>query len=345
MLPRLPTANDVHPYLSRIDDARVYSNFGPLVTELEGRYAQYLNVNPQAVVTVSSATQGLIGAISVSGARSWTVPVWTFPATGLSVLLSGYPLVLADVLHDSWLLDPKIQPKDSGVVPVMPFGGPVQLEAWSDWNEVVIDAAASIGQEPDLGCLPANYSVVFSLHATKVLGCGEGGIVVFGDVSRAQEFRAWTNFGFAGSRTSKRIGTNAKMAEVSAAYALAALDNWSLEKQEWEQAHRLAMEVMTRLGLSGGPTVLDGTTPYWIVELETEEMRIEAERRLAEQGVQTRKWWPAALSEMPVFEGHAITCEPFPSATALAHRVLGLPMFRKLPTHVAELVAEALSNL
>ena len=42
--PQLPSAERLLPYLRRIDDARIYSNWGPLSVELEGRLAERLGV-------------------------------------------------------------------------------------------------------------------------------------------------------------------------------------------------------------------------------------------------------------------------------------------------------------
>ena len=39
MMPSLPTADELLPYLRRIDANRWYSNFGPLVSEFESRIA------------------------------------------------------------------------------------------------------------------------------------------------------------------------------------------------------------------------------------------------------------------------------------------------------------------
>src|SRR4051794_31264292 len=56
--PRLPTAEAIAPYLQRIDEARWYSNFGPLLTEFEARLAGRFRPRTH-VVTVTNATQAL----------------------------------------------------------------------------------------------------------------------------------------------------------------------------------------------------------------------------------------------------------------------------------------------
>src|SRR5688572_3176979 len=61
--PRLPTTDRLVPYLRRIDDMRVYSNWGPLASELESRLAEELDLPPRSVASASSGTGALIGAI------------------------------------------------------------------------------------------------------------------------------------------------------------------------------------------------------------------------------------------------------------------------------------------
>ena len=47
MRPTLPPPERVVPYLDRMHKARLYSNFGPLVRELEARLAERLGVDAQ----------------------------------------------------------------------------------------------------------------------------------------------------------------------------------------------------------------------------------------------------------------------------------------------------------
>ena len=60
--PRLPTLDRLSPYLGRIDASGWYSNFGPLVQELEKRIADAFHrpgtATPRAV-TVGNGTVGI----------------------------------------------------------------------------------------------------------------------------------------------------------------------------------------------------------------------------------------------------------------------------------------------
>ena len=54
LLPRLPTADVIAPYLAAIGKARRYSNFGPQVLEFEARLAKQFGKGPGTVLCVAS---------------------------------------------------------------------------------------------------------------------------------------------------------------------------------------------------------------------------------------------------------------------------------------------------
>lgn len=342
MQPRLPPSHVVRPWLRIMDRSGIYSNFGPLTRELESRFARFLSVSADQVVSVANCTLGLEGALALSPAKSWVVPDFTFAATGLAALRSGRMVILVDVDEATWSLSTdKAYELDIelGVMPVMPFGSAVTFDDWLGRDHVVIDAAASLGTQPDLSSLPETWSVAFSLHATKVLPAGEGGLVVFGNPESAHRFRMWTNFGFSARRASMYPGTNAKMSEIHAAYALASLSGWETERQEWLSARNLATKVCIESELPPRFAPSPGPNPYWIVDCGSAEFRQVLEKHLMAAGIDCRRWWPSALHEMPAFQKCEVAGSGFTSSR-LSGRLLGLPMFRGLDSSdVAQIVA------
>ena len=88
--PRLPLADEIAPYLRRIDQSRWYSNSGPLVQEFEARLARHAGGG--SVATVANATIGLTLALLTSDLAPGSfcmVPSWTFAATGHAIQLAG----------------------------------------------------------------------------------------------------------------------------------------------------------------------------------------------------------------------------------------------------------------
>lgn len=343
MQPRLPNLTRAAGRLRAVHERMLYSNFGPEVIELEHRFAERLGVEREQVVSASNATLGLTGAVVVSAASDWVVPSFTFPASVSAALVGGGRVVLHDIHPDSWWLDADEVGRGEGIIAVAPFGAAVDLTRYQGREEVVIDAAASLGTEPNLRDLPSTWAVVFSLHATKVLGAGEGAIAVFGDVERARRFRTWSNFGFHGTRESQFVGLNAKMSEFQAAYAHAALDDWEQERAEWEASRDLVVRAGDAVGLVTFAASRSGITPYWIVVLPDAAATNRLAVELDGHGIGHRRWWSRGCHRMPGFEH--VDRRPLPVTEDVADRYLGLPMYRRMSEADVERIALALAKV
>jgi dTDP-4-amino-4,6-dideoxygalactose transaminase len=313
-----------------MDSARIYANFGPLSAEVERRYAERFNVSPDRVATCSSATMALEGAVFLSPAERIYCPAWTFPATALAIINAHKAISFQDVRRHDWQIEPPNRRPGDALMVVLPFGADLDLSQWSEWPEVVIDAAASGGSaNRDLSGLGEGWAVVVSLHATKVLGAGEGGVVVFGDPERAELFRAFTSFGFQDRRESDFRSTNAKMPEAIAAYALAALDDWEHEEAEWRAARSLVAPAESALGIETVCSSFRGVSPYWIARFRDATVLRNAEAALHASSISTRRWWPTSCTKMGAFEGQWSEMAT-PMTDELAETTLGLPFYRGL---------------
>src|SRR5947207_10784452 len=194
MRPKLPCAERLAPYLQQIDESRLYSNFGPLAVGLEQRLAAHFGIAGAAVTTVANATLGLTLALTAQGARPGTlcaIPAWTFIASAHAAMMAGLVPYFIDVDVASWALDAdRIGDALAGapgpvgaVMPVAPFGARIDIAAWDRFRAhsgipVVIDAAAGFDT-----LVPGEVPAVVSLHATKVIGTGEGGFVISKDAT------------------------------------------------------------------------------------------------------------------------------------------------------------------
>lgn len=345
MKPVLPTIDAVNVYLERVYASGIFSNHGPLVRELEQRYADWFNVPAENVVAVVNGTVAISAAALWEDNPTYLSPEWTFPATAMGVLSVGGSVEFRDVDPEAWTLsvtDDDVARADS-VVPlvVAPFGHPIDLSDWSAFPRIIIDAAACAGNRPDLSGMKKGWAATISLHATKVLGCGEGGLVIFADPARAQIAREWINFGFSGSRITERVGTNGKMSEFAAAFALAALDDVDTELRDWGVVRDKAAKVNTQLGLSGGPMSPSSRIPYWLIAAPSVESAAVYEQELADAGIQTRRWWPASLTETTPFRDFPTSGNS--NSRFLAETVIGLPMFRSLSDEQFDRIRDVLA--
>jgi len=346
MKPVLPSLDIVNPYLERVYQSGIFSNHGPLIRSLEQRYAEWFGVSPEQVVAVVNGTVAISAAALWEDSPTYLIPEWTFPATAMGPLQTGGTIEFRDVDRGSWTMvvtDDDRRNADK-VVPVVvaPFGHMVDVAEWSEFPRGIVDAAACAGNRPDLSVLPKGWAATISLHATKVLGCGEGGLVVFGDPVRAQIAREWINFGFSGSRVTERIGTNGKMSEFAAAFALAALDLVDTELSEWESVRGRAHEVTVGLGLNPGVMPALSHIPYWLIACDSAADATAYEVLLNEAGIQTRRWWPAAMTATTPFASYPTSGNS--TSRFLADTVIALPLFRDMTDEHFALIRSVLAS-
>lgn len=345
MRPLLPTAKALIPYLERIDERRVYSNFGPLYFELVERLSKYLDVGEDNVALFANGTLALQAAIETVGDQgdTWVVPSYTFVATAQAVHAARRKIHFADVAEESWALEGRERPFATGHVVVAPFGSRPPLSQWCDvsgWK--VFDAASCFDSCHGIGSLlDEKSSLMISLHATKTLPAGEGALLV-GPSEWIRQARSWGNFGFNGSRSASGPGLNAKLSEYHSAVGLASLDGWNQTRRHLAQRSEHARAICEGLDVVTQPSLGDGwVTTTWNIRLRKPDLPA-IERALAENGIQTRRWWPSGVHEMPLFRG--CTKDLLPVTSQLANQVLGLPFAVDLSVAELNRISLALKN-
>lgn len=340
MKPRLPNIHEVQKYIAIIDANRIYSNNGPLLKLYEERLATFLNVDAKRLVCLNNATLALAGCLKRLMKTNVILPSYTFAASALSAQFAGTKVCFVDVEVETGCIDLRLVKRamqievDSIVMPVSAFGAPVTLDMYEDFEYVIIDAAASMGS---LSCnlmdLKENWFVVFSLHATKVFGCGEGAVVICGSEDNANWLRSWSNFGFSGNRYPTQVGINAKLSEIMAAYGLAVLDQSDVELNEWSSLLNKIRSASYPQRYRSGLENMPGIRPYWLVNCSSSNERESLEKFLAENGVDSRRWWPRALHTLSIFENSPFFHDNYKGSSSSEHLAasqLGLPFFRDL---------------
>ena len=335
--PRLPTADAIAPLLREIDANRYYSNFGPLVRRFQTRLAAHFGAPDGSVITVASATVGITLALKAAcdgDAGLCMMPAWTHVATPTAAVAAGLTPWFVDVDASSWQLIPSAARRMLGaapkrvaaVVPVAPFGAAVDTAAWAAFSDetgipVVIDAAAAFAT-----VRPAEtVTQVVSLHATKVFGVGEGGVILAGDAKHGERLRRMTNFGLSAQRVAVMPGLNAKLSEYAAAVGLAALDAWPRTHGEFCAAARRFLRALQILGVQPAPG-FDGSTATSAANVILPRPGADAViAHLAGEGIEARKWWMNGCHHSPHFASAPRTA--LPVTEMLRERVVGLPFY------------------
>lgn len=358
--PLLPKAVDLLPYLERIDASRTYTNHGPLLREFEARLAGHLSLTGCEVAAASSGTSALGAAISTVALPAGehplaVIPAFTFGATALAAQSCGYCPYLVDVDRNSWALEPDIlieNPilRSAGVVvPVAPLGRAVPVDKWTAFSKrtgipVVIDAAGSIAQiqsQPER--LVGGFPVVVSLHTTKGLSTGEGGVILCRNEEVTRHCVQALNFGCYGSREVRSYGTNGKMSEYHAAIGLAELDGWQQKRTLFLDVAGAYTWSAERHGIGG----LIRLTPdvgisYAVLDCETPERAAAVWALLDTERIATRFWYGSGMHCHAHFR--SLDRDPLPNTEHVAATLLGLPMAPDLAAESIETVVAAIAR-
>lgn len=352
MRPQLPSADSLTPYLKRIDASRHYTNFGPLQAELAEKL---LAICPRAgsssdhyhSICLSSCTLGLelaIAALDLPKGSRIGLPAFTFVATASAILRCGHIPVVFDVDPSDWMLKPEtVEPfasELSAVIPVAVFGMPQDAQGWSRWSDqsgipVIIDAAGGIGAQS----LVENITVVFSLHATKPIPAGEGGLVVTGKAQVAAKIKAMSDFGI--GSIGPCLGTNAKLSEYHAAVGLASLETWTTQSQTRQALYSFYREsLVLKCGTQLAFQANRGHVAPCIfpILLPSSKARDEVEAACKEQGIGTRRWYLPLIQHLPMLS-EVQAAGSIENAHSIASRLLGLPFYIDLKHQDIERIA------
>ena len=343
LVPDMPEPSDIAPYLEEMHRNRWYTNFGPLNTRFEAAMTDFLaegGSGGMSVGTFSSATTGLelmLRAMRLPAGGKVLIPALTFPATALAVMNAGLEPVFGDVDPYSWELTPEIARAAHAhkslvaVMPVAAFGKPVPTKPWQAFQAetgvpVLIDAAAALGQQ----AVPKDLSAVFSLHATKPFGVGEGGLVVTSDQPLLARAKSLSNFGFVGlAGVVQQTGTNAKFGEYYAAVGLAQIQRW---QRVIEKRQHVAHIYLERLAPLCNKVKLQADfedfTPA-VLPIYVAGKAEEIHTAMATAGIQTRKWYLPLLHLHPAL-AHLSFAAPggqdsIHSCSELSNGLIGLP--------------------
>jgi dTDP-4-amino-4,6-dideoxygalactose transaminase len=348
-------------YLDQIDMSRVYSNYGPLNTLFEQRVLMEYFQNQGAVSTVSNATTGLMLAISASkrkGRKYAIMPSFTFSATALAAVWAGLEPYFIDIREDDWCINEEavedvIRELGDAVAVVIPyatFGTWLDLSYYSSLHNrgipVVVDAAASFGT-----CLDKQFgtgfdgAIVFSFHATKAFGIGEGGLVYSSNRNLIKKIREAANFGFNEDRESCLLGLNGKTSEYAAAIALATLQEFPEKKKIRSTIWKWYLDMMKPFCLQERGWRLQATQgsiahQFLPILCPKDQVNRELVAKLKKNGIQVRHYFSPACHHQEMFRSCPRT--NLPVTDEIEKRVLSLPLWEEMEQ---EHVMRVVSNL
>ena len=203
---------------------------GKRVRDFESLLRDYLKA--KHVIAVNSGTASLYAALLAADVKQGDevlLPSFTFVATANSVVAAGAKPIFVDINMQDYTVDvsdlkTKITSKSKAIIPVHLYGHPSEMDEIIELAEkhslhIIEDACQSLGsiyKKKLTGTL--GMMGCFSLYASKVLTCGEGGAVATNNDNLADKLKMIRNHGMVEGYDTRILGLNLRLPELSAAY-------------------------------------------------------------------------------------------------------------------------------
>lgn len=335
---------------------------GPEVEALEQRLASFCGA--RHAVGCASGTDALILALLAKGLRSGEaviVPSFSFCATAEAVCLLGGVPVFADVLEETYNLDPRSLEEAirtarrqgmtvRGAITVDLFGQPCDYDLIEPivrenglW--LIVDAAQSFGgsyRGRKVGTIGAITATSF--FPAKPLGCyGDGGAVFTDDDELAETLRSLRVHGSGRHKYDNvRIGINGRLDTLQAAVLLEKLAIFPDEIAARNHIARTYEELLPRDILR--PAVLPGVQSVWAQYTVRMRDRDTWSARLKSVGVPAAVYYPRPLHRQHAYREFPTVATGLPTSETLAETVLSLPMHPYLSDDDLAMIAAAFGS-
>jgi dTDP-4-amino-4,6-dideoxygalactose transaminase len=360
----LPLREELHQALLRVADSGVYI-MGPEVEGLEKEAAAFCG--SRFSVGVTSGTDAILAglmALGVGPGDEVLTSPFTFFATAGTIARLGAVPVFADILPDSFNIDPKkaakkLKKKTKCLLPVHLYGQCAELTELSKLAvdagiPLLEDAAQAIGARlPDgrragavgaAGCL--------SFFPTKNLGAmGDAGLVLTDDEDLWRKLKRLRVHGSEPKYYHKEIGGNFRIDAMQAAVLrvkLKWLPRWNEARQKLAARYR---ELFAQAGLLERGVVLPAETwpktpgshiyHQFVIRTPKRDALREA---LRGRGIETEIYYPLPLHLQECFRSLGGKPGDFPEAERASAETLALPIHPQLTDAQLQEVVGAIAD-
>ncbi len=327
---------------------------GPHTQAFEKEFAAYVGV--KHAIAVANGTDSLflsLRALNIGKGDEVITTPFTFFASSESIDMVGATPVFADVLPDSFCLDPasiraNITAKTKAIVAVHIFGHPSEMDAIMEIAKqhklaVIEDCAQSFGalhRGKAVGSIGATGS--FSFYPTKVLGCyGDGGMVTTHSDAVNEHIRRLRNHGAVKPFVHTEIGMNSRLDEVQAAVLRIKLRRI---QEDIAGRQKVAAEYTKRF--AGSPVKTPSLPQHGTHVFNLYTVRIpkrDAVRQaLTDVQIGTSQCYPQGLHLQEVYEHLGYKPGSLPVCERIATETLSLPIYPDMPLDHIERVCEVL---
>lgn len=356
-----PLRDEILAAITEVVDTGAFLK-GPAVRDLEAAVAQLCDTE-HAVGCASGSDAILVAlmALGIGPGDEVIVPSFTFFATAGCVSRLGATPVFADILPDTFNIDPadvarRITPATKAIMPVHLFGQSADMDALGALAEehnlpLVEDAAQAIGATYDgrpiggigeVGCI--------SFYPTKNLGgMGDGGMITTNDGELAERIRVLCDHGQNPRYHHSLVGLNSRLDTIQAAaigVKLKRLGSYAEARQRHAAIYANAFEggpVSSAISL---PTEASGCQSVWnqYTVRVADGRRDELQRWLGDRKIGSAIYYPIPLHQQACFADLGYQPGDLPHTERAAEEVLSLPVFPELHPDEQQRVVEAVGE-
>lgn len=363
--PDFPGADDIAEDYRQILHSNWYTNFGPFERKFAHRIADYVGEGYYAS-TFSSATAGLLGSLIAilgkgDGTKYVLLPSFTFAAGAHAITWCGYKPLFIDIeesgLHMDLkvatraLEDPSYSASIAGILFCNAFGtGSFNIAAWEHLAEraklpLIIDSAAGFGSLYDSNQKvgSAGRCEVFSFHATKPFGIGEGGAVVSRDKALIESLNSIQNFGFSQKGDAVQLGFNGKLQEINAAIGLRQFERIEGMLKKRRAVYGRYLSELNPDKFRFQINAEQASLCFATVIVKERGRRNEYSAKLQSAGVQVRTYYSPSIHKQTYFK-HLKPYIPLIVTEKIDNLVLSLPNHDFMNPHDQALIIQLLNT-
>lgn len=332
---------------------------GPWVKRFETAFAARHAV-PHALATTSCTTalHLALRTLDVGQGDEVIVPAFTWIATANVVVHCGATPVFADVLPDTYNLDPasaaeKLTARTRAIVPVHLFGLCADIDSivgvLPENVAVIEDAACAAGA--DMRGKPAGSigdMAAFSFHPRKSITCGEGGMLTLQDAKLAARAEMLRNHGAAMAEEKRHTapkpyelpdfeetGYNYRMTDLQAAVGatqLRKLDEFIDERAAMADAYDAALSELQWISPPIRPAGFRHSLQAYVARIEEDApvSRDEMLAKLHAAGVGARPGTHSVVGLSVYRNKFGTKPSDFPVSTALQADTIALPLHNNM---------------
>lgn len=351
--PFIPSKELFDQKMKTVFENKWFTNFGPMVNELEDKLKDYFRSEHFLLVTNGTISLQLaIRALDLKG-EIITSP-FSYVATTSAIAYERCIPVFADIDPVTFNIDPakieeKITSSTSAILATHVFGYPCNIDAIQKIADkhnlkVIYDSAHVFGTKIN-GKSLLNFGDISSIsfHATKLFHSIEGGGIYCKEESVFNKIKLLRNFGHTSPNTFEGIGINAKMNEACAVMGLCNFDYLdeilTKRKSQWLKYFNDIKNQRIQLAQYDLKEI-EYNYAYFPILFENELQLIDGTKQLELNGIQTRRYFFPSLNTLDY-----VNYSPCPVSEDIAKRICCLPIYHELTSEDQELIIDLINRI